>query len=149
MENANAMAFEKTRRAKTLWRREEMADRYISREWLDNLLNRYKNTRCWNSAVVDCDTVLRVLEVLENEIKHAPAIGPRQLGNRMLKIKNVALETHLRQIEREIQESREAYSIQESRWNTTLMGFYRGMLVAREEVRDWLERMVNDGKESD
>ena len=68
-----------------------MTDRFISREWLENLLNQYKNTRCWNTAVLDGDTILRVLEVLENEIKHAPNISPRQLDNSMLKIKNVAL----------------------------------------------------------
>ena len=119
-------------------------NRYISREWLENLLNRYKNTICWNLAVVDGDTVLRVLEVLENEIKHAPAIGPRQLGNRMLKIKNVALEAELRTLEREIQESREEYRVQESKGNAMFMGFHKGMLVAREEVRGWLERMVQN-----
>lgn len=119
-------------------------NRYISREWLENLLNRYKNTICWNLAVVDGDTVLRVLEVLENEIKHAPAIGPRQLGNRMLKIKNVALEAELRALEREIQESREEYRVQESKGNAMLMGFYKGMLVVREEVKSWLERMVQN-----
>ena len=122
-----------------------MADRYISREWMERLLNSYKNINLWNSNVIDGDTVLRVLEVLENEIKHAPAIGPRQLGNRMLKIKNAALEAHMRQIESEIQENIEAYFIQESRWNVMLMGFYKGMMVAREEVRDWLESMVDDG----
>ena len=119
-------------------------NRYISREWLENLLNRYKNTICWNLAVVDGDTVLRVLEVLENEIKHAPAIGPRQLGNRMLKIKNVALEAELRTLEREIQESIEEYRVQESKGNAMLMGFHKGMLVAREEVKSWLERMVQN-----
>lgn len=126
-----------------------MTDRFISREWLESLLNHYKNTRCWNSDVVDIDTVIRVLEVLENEINHAPNISQRQLGNRVLKAKNAALEANLRMIEREIQESREAYRVQESKGNATLMGFYKGMLVAREEVRGWLERMLNDGKTSD
>lgn len=121
-----------------------MTDRFISREWLESLLNHYKNTRCWNSNVVDIDTVIRVLEVLENEIKHAPNISQRQLGNRVLKAKNVALEANLRMIEREIQESREAYRVQESKGNTMLMGFYKGMLVAREEVKSWLERMVQN-----
>lgn len=40
--------------------------------------------------------------------------------------------------------SRAAYRIQESKGNTMLIGFYKGMLVAREEVRYWLERMVQD-----
>ena len=117
-------------------------NRYISREWLERLLNYYKDLGCWNSKVIDGDTVMRVLEVLENEIKSAPDIGSRQLGNRMLKIKDTALEVHLRQIEREIQESREAYRVQESKGNDMLMGFYKGMLAAREEVRGWIERMV-------
>ena len=126
-----------------------MTDRFISREWLENILNQYKNTRCWNSDFVDRDTVIRVLEVLENEIKHAPNISPRQLGNRMLKIKNVALECHMHEIEREIKESRTAYRIQESKGNTMLMGFYKGLLVAREEVRGWLERMVQNERRYD
>ena len=119
-------------------------NRYISREWLERLLNYYKDLGCWNSKVIDGDTVMRVLEVLENEIKSAPDIGSRQLGNRMLKIKDTALEVHLCQIEREIQESREAYRVQESKGNDMLMGFYKGMLVAREEVRGWIERMVQN-----
>ena len=126
-----------------------MTDRFISREWLENLLNQYKNTRCWNTAVLDGDTILRVIEVLENEITRAPDIGARQLGNRMLKIKNVALECHMREIEREIKESRAAYRIQESKGNTMLMGFYKGMLVAREEVKSWLERMVQNERRYD
>ena len=40
--------------------------------------------------------------------------------------------------------SRAAYRIQESKGNTMLMGFYKGMLVAREEVKSWLERMVQN-----
>lgn len=126
-----------------------MTDRFISREWMEGILNQYKNIRCWNSDVVDRDTVIRVIEVLENEIKHAPDIGTRKLGNRVLKAKNAALEANLRMIEREIQESREAYRVQESKGNATLMGFYKGMLVAREEVRGWLERMLSDGKATD
>ena len=62
----------------------------------------------------------------------------------MLKIKDTALEVHLRQIDRDIKESREAYRVQESKGNAMLMGFYKGMLVAREEVRGWLERMVQN-----
>ena len=40
--------------------------------------------------------------------------------------------------------SRAAYRIQESKGDTMLMGFYKGMLVAREEVQGWLERMVRN-----
>lgn len=57
-----------------------MTDRFISREWLESLLNSYKRLHCWNTNILDGDTVLRVLEVLENEIKHAPDIGTRKLG---------------------------------------------------------------------
>ncbi|MGM9683139.1 MAG: hypothetical protein ACI3XQ_06035 [Eubacteriales bacterium] len=126
-----------------------MTDRYISIEWMETILNHYKNTRCWNSNVVDIDTVIRVLEVLENEIKHAPNISPRQLGNRLMKAKDAALESNLHMLDREIEESRAEYRVQESKGNATLMGFYKGMLVAREEMRGWLGRMVNDGKASD
>lgn len=121
-----------------------MTDRFISREWLENLLNQYKNIGCWNTAVLDGDTILRVIEVLENEITRAPDIGARQLGNRLLKAKDAALESHLHMIDREIKDSRAEYRVQESKGNTMLMGFYKGMLVAREEVRGWLERMVQN-----
>ncbi|MDD6642709.1 MAG: hypothetical protein PUF80_00550 [Firmicutes bacterium] len=126
-----------------------MTDRFISREWLEDILNHYNNIRCWNSSVVDCDTVLSVLEVLENEIKRAPTISSRQLGNRMMKVKDVALEAQLRVIDLEIEESRAEYRLQESKGNAMLMGFCKGMLVAREEVRCWLKRMVNDRKAPD
>lgn len=124
-----------------------MADRFISREWLEDMLTAYKNLDCWNMNVVDRDTVLRVLEVVENEIKRAPDIGPRQLGNRMLKAKNVALEANIRMLDAEIQESRAAYRVQESKGDVMLMGFYKGMLVAREEVRGSLERMVKNAND--
>lgn len=72
-----------------------MADRYISRDWLLKVLADYKNIGTWNLDVCDADTVLRVLEVLENKVKGAPGIGPRKLGNKLLAAKNVALEVHL------------------------------------------------------
>lgn len=126
-----------------------MADRFISRAWLERLLNEYKKLGCWNTGVLDGDTILRVLEVLENEIKRAPDISERQLGNRLLKAKDAALESNLRMIEREIEESRAEYRVQESKGNATLMGFYKGMLVAREEVRGCLERMVKNERRYD
>lgn len=45
--------------------------------------------------------------------------------------------------------SRAAYRIQESKGNTMLMGFYKWMLVAHEEVRYWLERMVQNERRYD
>lgn len=126
-----------------------MTDRFISRAWLERLLNEYKRLGCWNTDVMDGDTILRVLEVLENEIKRAPDIGSRQLSSRMLKAKDAALESYMSMVEREIQESRSSYRVQESTGNVMLMGFYKGMLTAREEVRGWLERMVKNGRCSD
>ena len=64
-----------------------MADRCISREWLLKTINDYKNIKTWNTEVCDPDTVLRVLQVIENLVKGAPDIGPRQYGNKMLAAK--------------------------------------------------------------
>ena len=60
-----------------------MADRFISREWLLKTINDYKNIKTWNTVVCDPDTVLRVLQVVENLVKGAPDIGPRQYGDQI------------------------------------------------------------------
>lgn len=60
-----------------------MADRYISREWLLKELSEYKNLKTWNTEACDPDTILWVLQVIENTINRAPDIGPRQYGNKI------------------------------------------------------------------
>ena len=61
-----------------------MADRYISREWLLKELGKYKDIReKWNTKVCDPDTILRVLQVVENLVNIAPNIGPMQLNTRL------------------------------------------------------------------
>lgn len=121
-----------------------MADRYISREWLMKTLGEYKNPKIWNLDVLDGDTVQRTIEVVENLVKGAPDIGPRKLGNAVLKVKNAALRAHKATLEREMEESVAGYRRAESVGNVMLMGFHKGMKLAREEVYAWLERMVDD-----
>lgn len=122
-----------------------MADRYISREWLLKTINDYKNIKTWNTEVCDPDTVLRVLQVVENLVKGAPDIGPRQYGNKMLAAKNMALKFELESTNRRIEEHVNAYRRSESTNASLSMRFYQGLITAEHEKRRWLERMVQDG----
>ena len=122
-----------------------MADRYISRDWLLKVLADYRNIGTWNLDVCDADTVLRVLEVLENKVKGAPDIGPRKLGSEILAAKNVALKVHLKMAEDDIARAESKYRQCESTNNVMLMGFYKGYLVAMGEMKSMLERMTDDG----
>lgn len=122
-----------------------MADRYISRDWLQKTLNECKNLKTWNTEVCDPDTVLRVLQVVENLVKGAPDIGPRQYGNKTLAAKNAALKFELEIVNRRIDDHMEAYLRHESTNSLMSMGFYKGMITAEKIERDWLERMVKDG----
>lgn len=122
-----------------------MADRYMSREWLLKTINGYKNIKTWNTEVCDPDTVLRVLQVVENLVKGAPDIGPRQYGNKMLAAKNMALKFELESTNRRIEEHVNAYRRSESTNASLSMCFYQGLITAEHEKRRWLERMVQDG----
>lgn len=122
-----------------------MADRYISCEWLLKTINDYKNIKTWNTEVCDPDTVLRVLQVVENLVKGAPDIGPRQYGNKMLAAKDMALKFELESTNRRIKEHVNAYRRSESTNASLSMCFYQGLITAEHEKRRWLERMVQDG----
>ena len=122
-----------------------MADRFISREWLLKTINDYKNIKTWNTEVCDPDTVLRVLQVVENLVKGAPDLGPRQYGNIMLAAKNIALKLELESTSRCIGEHLNAYRRHESNNDLFAMAFYTGLITAERGMRDWLEKMVQDG----
>lgn len=122
-----------------------MADRYISREWLMKTLGEHKNLKMWNTEVCDADTILRVLLVIENVVKGAPDIGPRQYGNKTLAAKNAALKFQLGHLKSQRQHDDENYIRAESVNNIMPMGFYKGRVQVEEQVIDWLERMVKDG----
>lgn len=122
-----------------------MADRYISREWLLKTIHDYKNIKTWNTEVCDPDTVLRVLQVVENLVKGAPDISPRQYGNKMLAAKNMALKLELELTNRRVEEHMNAYRRSESTNALLSMGFYKGIVTAELEKLDWLVRMVQDG----
>ena len=113
-----------------------MKDRYISMDALLKTLEEYHHLSCWNTDVCDADTVLRVLEVVENIVKNEPPIGPRQLSSRILKAKDCAIEVYAKMasddVERYSKKEREAETV----GNQLLMGFWRGM---REEARRYAE----------
>lgn len=113
-----------------------MKDRYISVDALLKTLNEYHRLSCWNTDVCDTDTVLRVLEIVENIVKNEPPIGPRQLSSRILKAKNCAIEVYAKMarddVERYSEQEREAETV----GNQLLMGFWRGM---REQARQYAE----------
>lgn len=122
-----------------------MAERYISREWMLKTLEEYKNIKTWNTDVCDADTVLRVLQVIENVVNRAPDIGPRQYGNKILAAKNAALDFQLKHLKRQRQNDGENYVIAESVGNFVTMGLYQGRGQVEDQVIDWLERMVRNG----
>lgn len=124
-----------------------MAERYLSREWVLKTLEEYKNIKMWNTDVcdADADTVLRVMQVIENVVDRAPDIGQRQYGNKILAAKNAALDFQLKHLKRQRQNDDENYVIAESVSNFVPMGFYKGRVQVEDQIIDWLERMVRNG----
>lgn len=118
-----------------------MADRYISRDSFTELLRGYKDLGRWNTNVCDPDTVLRVLSVIENELAHFEAIGPRQLSNKLLAAKDCALGVYEKQacedVSRYIERERSAEAI----GSTMLMGYWRGMRVQAERYVEVFRRL--------
>lgn len=121
------------------------ADRYISRKWLLETLAKYKDIGSWNTEVCDADTISRVLDVVENAVNGAPSIGPRQCANKILAAKNMALEVNVKMLKDNVERAKSQYRQYESVGNDLLMGFYRGIVYAREESVLMLERLVQDG----
>lgn len=122
-----------------------MAEKYVSSAWLLETIADYKNISRWNTDVLDAETIVRVLEVVENVIKGAPNIGQRKLGNKILAAKNIALEVHLKMVKDHIEDAKRRYRRHESTNNLMLMSFCKGYITAMDETRSMLERMVNDG----
>lgn len=121
-----------------------MTDRYISRKWLLETFAKYKDIGSWNTEVCDADTISRVLDVVENVVNGAPSIGPRQCANKIIAAKNMALEVNVKMLKDNAERARRQYSQYESVGNDLLMGFYKGVVYAREESVRILERLVQD-----
>ena len=122
-----------------------MTEKYISSAWLLETIEDYKNISCWNTDVLDAETITRVLEVVENKVKGAPSIGPRKLGNKLLAAKNIALEVHLKMVKDHIEDAEGRYRRHESTNNLMMMSFCKGYITEMCETRSMLERMVSDG----
>ena len=122
-----------------------MTDKYISSAWLLETIADYKNIGCWNTDVLDAETITRVLEVVENKVKGAPSIGPRKLGNKILASKNIALEVHLKMVKGSIEDAKRRYRIHECNNNFMLMSFCKGYFTAMNEAKSMLERLVDNG----
>ncbi len=121
-----------------------MHDCYISRERLLATLTEYKNLKLWNTGICDSDTILRVLEVVENLVNNAPTIGQKQISNELLQAKNAALKFHLNVLIQRILQDEEEYRRFETIGSEITMGFYKGKITAEEQTRDWLEMMVRN-----
>ena len=122
-----------------------MMDHYISRERLLTTLAEYKNLKFWNTGICDSDTILRVLEVVENLVNNAPPIGQKQVSNELLQAKNAALKFHLNVLIQRILQDEEEYRRFETIGSEITMGFYKGKITAEEQTRSWLETMVQNG----
>lgn len=122
-----------------------MTDRYVSRKWLLETLAKYKDIGSWNTEVCDADTISRVMDVVENAVNGAPSIGPRQCANKILAAKNIALSVNVKMLEDNIERAKSHCRQYESVGNDLTMGFYKGVVYAREESLRMLERLVHDG----
>ena len=122
-----------------------MTDKYISSAWLLETIADYKNIGCWNTDVLDAETITRVLEVMENKVKGAPCIGPRKLGSKILAAKNIALEVNLKMVKDYMEDAERRYRRHESTNNIMLMSFCKGYLTAMNEAKSMLERLVDNG----
>lgn len=118
-----------------------MADRYISRSSILELLKGYRNLNRWNTDVCDLDTVLRVLGVIENELKHMETIGPRQLSNKLLAAKDCALAFYEEQAKADMERYQDAERREESTGNTPMMFYWRGMKVRAMEDVETFKRL--------
>lgn len=122
-----------------------MADKYISGAWLLETISDYKNINCWNTNVLDAETITRVMDVVENKVKCAPSIGPRKLGSKILAAKNIALEVNLKMVKDHIKDAERRYRRHESTNDIMLMSFCKGYITAMNEARSMLERLVDNG----
>ena len=123
-----------------------MADRYISREWLLKELRKYKDIReKWNTKVCDPDTILRVLQVVENLLNIAPNIGPMQYGNKELEAISLALKSHLDLLKEQLRHDEQDRDIAGLLVGAAEEKFCAGRCEATKEEIGWLERMVRDG----
>lgn len=124
-----------------------MKDRYVSVNALLITLKEYHRLSCWNTDVCDADTVLRVLEVVENIVKNEPSIGPRQLSSKILKAKDCAIEIYAQMAHDDIALYQEQERKAETTGNTLLMGFYRGMREQARQNAEILKRLQQPPKE--
>lgn len=118
-----------------------MKDRYISKDALLKTLKEYHYIGCWNTDVCDADTVLRVLEVVENIVNSAPSIGPRQLSSMILKSKDYAIENYAKIARDDMKRYQAEERKAETTGNMLLMGFYRGMCEQTRYYAETLERL--------
>lgn len=118
-----------------------MADRYISRNSLLELLRGYKDLGRWSTKVCDPDTVLRVQSVIENELAHFETIGPRQLSNKLLAAKDCALAFYEVQARADMERYQESERQAKATNNTPMMYYWRGMKVRAMEDVETFKRL--------
>lgn len=126
-----------------------MKDRYISVNDLLKTLREYHRLSCWNTEVCDADTILRVLEVVENIVKNEPSIGSRQLSNKILKAKDCAIDVYVRMAHDNMTRYQEQERKAETTGNILLMGFYRGMREEAHRNAEILQRLQQPAEETE
>lgn len=124
-----------------------MKDCYISVNGLLKTLKEYHQLSFWNTDVCDADTILRVLEVVENIVKNEPSIGPRQLSNKILKAKDCAIEVYVRMARDDMTRYQEQERKAETTGNVLLMGFYRGRREEASRNAEILQRLQRPAEE--
>ena len=117
-------------------------ERYVALSTLQELLNTYKSDSVWNLSVIDSETKNRVIDCLLNEMSHIETIGSRQLSNKLLKAKQMAIDVNIEIFERHISDYKKSERVMESKNNIMLMGFYRGMRTQAEETVNALKQLA-------
>lgn len=121
-----------------------MRDRYINKWWLLTAISDMKRICNWDRAVCDPDTVLRVLEAVENTVKDAPTIGPEQYGSMEQAEKPDAIQKRCRMLEAVISADKEKCRRAGASLHLLAAKYWKGRIYAEERMLCWLEGMLPD-----
>ena len=124
-----------------------MNDRYINKWWLLTTLSDMKRRRNWDTTICDFDTVLRVLEAVENTVKDAPTTGLEKYGSMELAEKNNAIKKRCRMLKAVISADMEKCRRAEGKLHLLAARYWKGKIYAEERMLFWLEGMLPEGEQ--
>ena len=123
-----------------------MRDRYINKWWLLTTLSDMKRRRNWNTTICDFDTVLRVLEAVENTVKDAPTTGLEQYGSVEQAEKTNAIQKRCRMLEAVISADKEKCRRAGASLHLLAAKYWKGRIYAEERLLCWLRSPVEESE---